>query len=75
MTDSEFYDACENIDWMYESSDNRRVWQKGEHAFQTLVRQIKQNPVRREIYDGFHAHAFSGPMFKTEKAEKPERPE
>lgn len=74
MTDSEFWNACNNFDWFYDFSDDHRVWQKGNRAKGLLVREIKQSPVRREIYDGFYKHAFSGPHFGTEKSEKPVQP-
>lgn len=42
---------------------------------QNLVVEIKNDPGKQEIYDGFHAHNFSGLAYRTPKALKPLCPE
>lgn len=69
-----YYDRLDRADWYYDWSDDIRVYRSGEAAFEKLKAEAATDPQKTILYDGFHAHMFSGKSWNTEKQPKPARP-
>jgi hypothetical protein len=72
---TDYYDALSKADWTYEYSDDHRKWQQGRAAMATLKARANYSPEHKLLFDGFHAHVFSGPAFGSEQKPIPERPD
>lgn len=70
----DYWDACDRADWFSDCSDDHRVWARG-GGIGTLEGQSLLSSKHRRIYEGFKAHVYSGPAYKTERAPKPNRPD
>ena len=68
------YDACERHDWLYDFSDDHRVWCSGEHAKAKLLEAAAETPENQAVYDAWRAYMSSGPPWDTPKNPKPARP-
>jgi len=73
-TTNEMYDACERHDWLYDFSDDHRVWCSGEHAKAKLLEAAAETPENQAVYDAWRAYMSSGPPWDTPKNPKPARP-
>lgn len=74
MTLQEFYDELNSHDWYYMYSDDHRVWSAGERDRKRLQELSKQIEGGQKLYEEFFEHHFSGEIFGTTEAPKPERP-
>ena len=74
MNLQEFYDLLKRHDWSFEYSDDHRHWQRGRdqlNQIQDILKQNKDNPRNRSLYDQYRAWAFDveGDITKPEKPE------
>lgn len=58
-----FFNKCENHDWFYAYSDDRRKYVAGQRAGAALVTESKTSDTHAEIYNAWHRHVFSGDLF------------
>jgi hypothetical protein len=70
----DFYDRLEKADWYYEMSDDQRVWRAGCAAFDKIVAETETSDEKKDLYNRWRAHMFSGDPWKTVRAPRPERP-
>jgi hypothetical protein len=74
MTLKEFYAMLKGFDWYFEFSDDFRVWSAGNKRQKYLMEIAKSSPELQSLYNGFHAHYFSGGPWGTEQSQMPEMP-
>lgn len=75
MTVTKFYEYCEEFDWYYMYSDDNRVFSTWNYAYKVMAARATLSPELNAIWEAFHAWAYSGPSYGTERAPYPERPQ
>lgn len=67
-----YFNRCEHHDWLYDYSDDHRVWSAGHAARGRLRNEADADPVKKSIFEAWRNHVFSGENFGCPKVPKPE---
>ena len=71
MNIPEFFEACKKFDWYYEFSDDGRVWREGTAAREKLLKEAKDDLVKKQIFTDWSNYMFTGEGWSTPKAPEP----
>lgn len=70
----EYWEMLNAHDWYFAWSDDARVFNNGDYAYERLKKLASGNKEFDILLKGFHNHYFSGEPWGTEQTTKPEKP-
>jgi len=74
MTLQQFWDELDKHDWYHKFSDDPRVYNNGHCNLKNIQVIANESKEKKELYNNFRNHHFSGKAWETDKQPKPERP-
>jgi hypothetical protein len=62
MTNKEYFQKCEDADWFYARSEDRKQYRRGADAISALGRTAAKNDIQNKIFNDFYGWAnHNGP--------------